>query len=1339
MSKYAYNLYETFIYGTSDEISSYYNAGLKATVVDYNSIHITWGSVKSDPLDELPTQWALVKSFTGTPDTPYGGKIVASDYFTNYLTNWDDIYVYNVDIEVTYSFWVFNSTNGWIFCGESSALIVNKTDAVDKISKWIPRAWQNDIYGIGDTVGEYNTQDLISVIHGYAVEYDKFRLQTTLLEKSNTTKYITNALSKVKAQDFGFSAEDALGAPYHKTLALIGDKINSNKGTIAGITQYITGLTHLQNRVEIGHNLMLDYNDSSFEESLGSWQAAIGTVGMGTTNILTRTTYALEAITAPDPHVYDDEFLPRSIGLAKIVTTATTPVTFTTAYGNIANGKVNINGLIPVKQYTRYTFTGWTRRIGTPSATVKATIYWYANDGTFISSTVAGTAITTTLLWQEFISLSDGYRDGKMSPKNAAFAIVGVTVTPASASSTTTYLDMLQFCEWKHNLEYEDPRLIKIFLRGEQENLLPNPALTDSTGGWYADNCDISTTPLIGITTEPVLQIDMLTNSVDTLVGQYEYYAGPIVWSEWIPVEPGLSYTFSATNASGYTDIAKLGIEFSSLNTDAEQSNITQYGDAYYYNDSHFQVFDASSPVSVYAGAEGYIWIIYEGQNLGYEQNSDVLLNFPNDPSFSGTGLITGITETLFTINEVADVPGTRLLISGYPVGQFSGLTEYSHPISSYEDTITFTTKKYGNLTESPWKAKQAYDSWSVTAVAPPYSKDAGRPYARVFIKPDGVAGNTHYFDNLCFKPALLVDRYSVAAGGVGSQNVLNGAVGAADLVTVNPEFSTSFFTGNGSLPTIWGTNNAAEAEYYLETDCFWEKTIRYNFVSNFDFSTNITGWTAVSPSTISRDTIYDNSGCLKITGSGGASTTVWLPYPATGGESVVVSAYVHGVATYTLQSAQSIEFYSKPTPNTSTSWVRIWATLQMAPGTTSFDLQIINDLSLGVDTDSYVKNVQAEWGESPTQIINPTDPGAFTLKNPQLTSNNLYAAYNQSVDGGRSSYIAKFGIKRNRLLATLDNYTPLGSSWALKYGWPTPAVEDLIDSLVPSASFENDLGSWVTTNATLQRIIYQGYGYDTLTHGIAYGRVTTRQITDSVEPTFGISTDKIYVNATKGYYGSVAIRPTYGTAAEGNYSLRVDGYDINDNLLVTYDNMIAPNSTPNYSFTHSDTPPSAPVAGDRWLDSGGITGGPTVEYTWVVDGDSEQWAEMDDTNVSFISGATNPSYYTFNATPPTTPFEGDIWIDTTNQIGYTYIEDNGNFVWAELVVVLTSADVYLDYSRTPQWAFLNVVIPKNKMSVANDQNVLVPIEYVKIRIECTPDIFIAGQAFDVDRVVFRE
>jgi hypothetical protein len=1309
MAKYSYDKYGNFIYGESNpETSPYYQANIVAESVDYNTIRILWQPISPNPVIGTPTCWALVKTFTGKPDDPYDGRIVIADSMERYQTSWVETFVNTTDIEINYSVWVFTEGYGWTFCGSANALIIAKTTTPDLVSKWIPRAWQNDKEGVGDSVGEYELQDLMTAITAYSIEYDKFRLMSKMLEKVNTSKYITNNYASTKLLDFGFSYEPNLGDPYYRTLAISGEKINSLKGTTEGISQYITALTHIQNKIEIGHNLILDYNDSSFEESTGRWGPNIAW-----------TTYTIEGITPPSPNLYDIEALPRSVGLGKVTSGSNLVLELpylplATTIGGVIDG---YSQMIPVNPGTRYIFTGWIKSAS--SFSIRTEIQWYNSKGQGISTTPVNS--TTTIAagsWTEFKSVSDAYRNGQIAPPGARFALISLSTTGAYP---TFYIDMCQFCEWQHSLSYEDPRLIKIYLRGQEENLLLNSSFKEGIGGWFGKNVQLthdqsSGSGSLGIYPLETIQPWGYWNQISSLIP----YTGSIVWSDWVEVDPGISYTFSINKDQNLTNKIILGIEFSNVSSEENQSYVTLLGDTLYYDS--FETANKNKLEELFYDVTTHT--IKASPNVFFQAGDSVTIIGASNALFNGTWTVSSADTTGFYINNVYYAINANLLevTNAYAVG---------------------TTKIYGNVNEEVYRYNNEIspDTTSVTAVAPPKTKDSGKPYARVYM-----LGVNQYeyltIKNARFAPTLIEDRSQVKG----------------DIVSLNPTYNTIYFDGNGNDPDDIVTGfDPITTQYFNTEGCFWETSKRYNFVNNSNFETNITGWSAVGSSVLSSNTSsgYSGTKSLKVTGSsgsaGGATTTVYLPYPAVGGESVAISAYVKGaLGTFSITSPDANafpysgdkSFYLDATQ--ATSWTRIDNVITLNQNQTSFTLNVNSVLDSG-STIYSIDAVQAEWGQVPSHFITLTDPGTFSFPNPNQTSNTLWSAYNQNINNGKSSYISEWGVKFNRLFATLPNFVPTGSSWTIKTGWPKQPSADLEESLIPSSSFENDLGDWNSDTAHLKRVPYMGLHVDYVTHGIAYAEVTTlRSVTDE-KYNFGISSDKIYVNPNKGYYGSVAVRPVPGTSASGFYGIVVEAYNENDVLIQTFNNTLRVNTdliTNGIAFTSSTTAPTTPVEGDRWLepDSGRM-------YTWVIDGDSSQWAEVDEYNYYVGSNLNIDSRYAYSATPPINPIVGSRWIDTDTQIGYTWFDDGDTQQWVEFAVIYSDSSSYVDETYSPRWAYLNIVIPKGELLIPiyGGSPTLVPptsletAAYVKFKVECTPDVFATGQAFQIDRAIFRE
>jgi len=585
MAKYAFGIYGDpgFKYGQSDADRLYYSSQITAWAYDYGVISLRWKAVSANPaniaLGETLTHWRLTKTFTGTPDGAYAGEVIESGttgaYLTSYIDTAADLSTENR--EVTYTLWIYSTLNGWVNCGTSkvNTIIPNRTQRYFK--NWLPAAWLNESAGVGDAIGEYEENDLTDVLDAYSLGYDKLKAQAELLYNSFDAYKIPSNLLKNKITDLGFIYEPSLGDTYHRSLYKTGNFVNATKGTSAGITTYTTALTHWDSGITYGNNLFLDYNDSSFEESVGRWSATNGTIAVCTyANTLSTLGVGL---TPPKPTLFNKDYPLRQVSLGVVTASSTSDITLRCPGASASSVLYGI----PVKANSRYMFKGFIRGV-TTTGTVVAKIQWFDTSGTSISTSVAGaTGNITTGSWLEFKSASSGVEDGLVAPSNAVYAKPTLIITP-SAGTNKYVIDMLQFRELPVSeitvsgklpaLMYEDPRLVKLNIRTDLENLIPNPGFDVNTTGWEPFNAE-----LIQVTPAPA-NTSIFGNSVAKLTALSDGRVALI--SDWIPVASGAPHTF-AIYASGSTKVAKARIEFSSPQTEEEQTNVLSDADGRYF------------------------------------------------------------------------------------------------------------------------------------------------------------------------------------------------------------------------------------------------------------------------------------------------------------------------------------------------------------------------------------------------------------------------------------------------------------------------------------------------------------------------------------------------------------------------------------------------------------------------------------------------------------------------------------------------------------------------------------------------------------------------------------
>jgi hypothetical protein len=561
MAKYGTSRYGSgFRYGETSAVGVYYNSGIEAWSYNYNEIAVSWGVIIPDPNDGALTHWKLVRSTVGNVDDPNNGTYLAGGLYSTITSGYTDIVASNFNGEHCYSLWVFTGTK-WISCGAAYALNVSDESSLQRVSNWLPKAWLNVTdYTTGEAVGENENNTFYKVLEVFSFVYDKLRLEAFLLGNVNNRIYTPNSILKYKISDFNFPFEPALGDTYHRSLSSVGNLVHSHKGTATAFATFTTALTHWGNDVRVGHNLLLDYNDASFEESLGRWSASNGT--------LAQKTFDAESLSPPSlsQTLWELTTLPKLSGFGQLTTASTSAVTLSLP-GNGNN--VTLYG-IPVKPNTNYFFRGSVLHRDN-AATVTSTIEFYDMYGTLLAATSGGPSLTTTTSWKE-ITATDS--SGIMSHPKAKFARVKIIITPSSASSSRYAIDLCQFTELENIFIYQDPRRVNIHVHGEKQNFMPNGSFENGIHGWEPFNgsaIEDSTKTAAIVLGSKCLKLKSTANGNSAIV------------SDWIPVDPSTAYTASAYVLGSAARKARIRIEFSSKATLEEQAQVLTDANGTYY------------------------------------------------------------------------------------------------------------------------------------------------------------------------------------------------------------------------------------------------------------------------------------------------------------------------------------------------------------------------------------------------------------------------------------------------------------------------------------------------------------------------------------------------------------------------------------------------------------------------------------------------------------------------------------------------------------------------------------------------------------------------------------
>jgi len=323
MARYGIDYYGLGTYSGSAAATASYSAGtFLAKPYNYGAIQLTW----STPTAAAGTSIAslvIVRNQYGFPVNPYDGtQVLVSSDNTN-PTSFIDSTGLSDGGYFYYSLFIYvytASTNSyaWVNAGTAYGFAVTKAGYTDRLYGSIP-----DIYKILDpssATADWSNQDLYNFLANFGFQLDYMQNSIDLLRRRYNIEKVNGNLVPTLMNQFGFTYEGALGLQQNRILLRDAITLNKQKGSKQGLTAFLKDFTGYAiptastapnpnvTGVTLGHNLMLDYNDSSAEEGTGHWVSSDGTSDMdwlGTLNVTSVSLTSNVATLVVGPHQYD--------------------------------------------------------------------------------------------------------------------------------------------------------------------------------------------------------------------------------------------------------------------------------------------------------------------------------------------------------------------------------------------------------------------------------------------------------------------------------------------------------------------------------------------------------------------------------------------------------------------------------------------------------------------------------------------------------------------------------------------------------------------------------------------------------------------------------------------------------------------------------------------------------------------------------------------------------------------------------------------------------------------------------------------------------------------------
>ena len=291
MSRYGIDYYGLAYYGSSNPVT-FDASPFIATPSNHGEITLNW----TDPTGSW-SRLVIIRNPYGFPLDPWDGTEILSVY------SGADPVVY-VDSSglvqgqfYYYSIFVYSlSSYAWVRAGTAFALSVKNWGNTTRLYDYMP-----SIYKLTQpytATADWDNDKLYQFLSNFGFELDYEQTLTELVKDRYNIEKVSGRLIPTMMNQFGQMYEPAIGLQQNRRLLRDAVTLTKQKGSKDGLKAFIKDFTGWAipepiagtpnpsaTGITTGKNLMLDYNDSSFEETMGHWRSDDGTALMDNLHI----------------------------------------------------------------------------------------------------------------------------------------------------------------------------------------------------------------------------------------------------------------------------------------------------------------------------------------------------------------------------------------------------------------------------------------------------------------------------------------------------------------------------------------------------------------------------------------------------------------------------------------------------------------------------------------------------------------------------------------------------------------------------------------------------------------------------------------------------------------------------------------------------------------------------------------------------------------------------------------------------------------------------------------------------------------------------------------------
>ena len=474
MARYGIDYYGLANYGSGTASVVDFDASpVLATPTGYGQITITWVPPSGD--------WSrlrLVRNTYGFPLSVDDGAVVADEPKNLSLGSYVDTGEIPNDIGLRqgisyhYSIFVLSTQDEiWIKAGNALGISVKDYGSLDFMYNNLPAVYRNTQLA---TITDNNENpDLRSFLSIFSFAHDLYKTNAELAYKSYDTSIAYAPIIPEMMRQFGLAYEPELGLQQSRIFLRNAIYINKQKGSLQGLKDFIKAFTGYDEITNPGKNLMLDYNDSSFEETIGRWQS------------IYKATLAVALPAEVAPYIEPSApvlFPNKRAGSLKV--TATDDETLGSYIGAGIEFACGLSAPktrgIPIQEGFSYTFSIYTQA-NTADREITVDIRWFDRNGEEVSRAGEESIVNNTDGWSRVSTTS-------ISPVNSYFAIPYIRINEATEGEIH-YFDCGQFEQSSEGAtEFEEARQVNIVLKASRVNELKNPSFDGAIVPWVATN-----------------------------------------------------------------------------------------------------------------------------------------------------------------------------------------------------------------------------------------------------------------------------------------------------------------------------------------------------------------------------------------------------------------------------------------------------------------------------------------------------------------------------------------------------------------------------------------------------------------------------------------------------------------------------------------------------------------------------------------------------------------------------------------------------------------------------------------------------------------------------------